>query len=184
MAPPPHFGGRGGSTELGSTFQAEVNCHKSGQVLHFGFKNSVLGPQHTFPLLAVLLESCGIIIFPSTSEKFSSLVSLHAVFAPYKAGKAVALVAYALHWHLGGPRFKSNFPQTGKFYTFPAIFNLMGLSNAHTKCMETLLVFKLVISTLFTPRVMMANTHTHTHKFHGNMGTWVMIVTTVPNLEC
>ena len=35
------------------------------------------------------------------------------------------------------------------FFIFPALFNLMQLSNAHTKCMEILLVFKLVISMLF-----------------------------------
>ena len=67
--PPPRFGGGGGSTDSGSTFRAEVNWHKSGQVLHFGFKNLVLGPQHTFPLVAVLLESCGITIFPPIPEK-------------------------------------------------------------------------------------------------------------------
>ena len=137
-APPPRFGGGGGSTDSGSTFQAEVSWHKSGQVLHFGFKNSVLGPQHTFPLVAVLLKSCAITIFPSTSKKISSSVSLHAVFAPYKAGKAVALVVYALCWHLGGPRFNPSFPWLGKIFTFAAVVNLMQLSNAHTKCMETL----------------------------------------------
>ena len=66
--PPAPFQG-GKSTDSGSTFRAEVSWHKSGQVLHFGFKNSVLGPQHTFPLVAVLLESCAITIFLSISKK-------------------------------------------------------------------------------------------------------------------
>ena len=46
--PPPRFRGKK-STDSGSTFQPEVCWHKSGQVLHFGFKNSVLGPQHRPP---------------------------------------------------------------------------------------------------------------------------------------
>ena len=33
-----------------------VSWHKSGHVLHFGFKNSVLGPQHTLPWVAVLVR--------------------------------------------------------------------------------------------------------------------------------
>ena len=53
--PPPPFRG-GKSTDSGSTLRAEVNWHKSGHVLHFGFKKSVLGPQHTFPLVAVLIR--------------------------------------------------------------------------------------------------------------------------------
>ena len=40
--------------------------------------------------------------------------------------------------HLGGPRFNPSFPWLGTFFTFAAVFNLMQLSNAHTKCMETL----------------------------------------------
>ena len=86
------------STNSGSTIRAEVSWHKSGQVLRFSFQNSVVGPQHTFPLVDVLLESCAITIFPSTSKEICSSVSLHAVFAPYKARKAVALVVYALCW--------------------------------------------------------------------------------------
>ena len=53
-------------------------------------------------------------------------------------------------------------------FHFATAVNLLGLSNTHTKCKETLLVFKCKC----------------THKFHRNMGTWVMIVTKVPHLEC
>ena len=95
----------------------------------------------------------------------------------------VTIVADALCCRLESPRFKSWFICTGNFFILPAV-NLMGLSNAHTKSMETLLVFKLVISTLLTPGVMRAMAHKCTHKFHGNMGTWVMVVTTVSNWEC
>ena len=137
LNPPPPFQGDK-STDSGSTFW--VCWHKSGQVLHFGFKNSVLGPQHTFPLVAVLLESCGITIFPSISEKKCSSVSLRAVFASYAAQKAVALVVYALGLNLGSPRFKPSFSRTGKFFNFATAINLLGLSNTHTKCKETLLV--------------------------------------------
>ena len=64
-------------------------------------------------------------------------------------------MVYARGSHLGNLRFNPGFPQTGKCFTFAAVFKLMGLSNAHTKCKETLLVLKLVISMLFTPRVML-----------------------------
>jgi hypothetical protein len=103
------------------------------------------------------------------------------VFAPYRARKAVALVVYALCWHLRCTKFNPTFPRTGKFSTFPAVFNLVGLSNAHTKCMEALLVFKLVISTLFTPGVMRAkhtNAHTHSTETWGQM---VFFTTTIRN---
>ena len=79
---PTNVSGRGGSAHSGSTFRAEINWHKSGQVLHFCFKNSVPSPQNTFPLVAVLLESCGITTSPSIFEKISPSVSFYAVFAP------------------------------------------------------------------------------------------------------
>ena len=48
-------------------------------------------------------------------------------------------MVYALGLCLGSPSFKPSFPQSGKFFIFATAFNLLGLSNAHTKCKETLL---------------------------------------------
>ena len=67
LQPPPPFSW-GGFTDSGLMLRAEISRHKSGHMMHFGFKISVPGPQHTFPLVGMLLQSCGITISPSIYE--------------------------------------------------------------------------------------------------------------------
>ena len=151
-------------------------------MLHFGFKNSVLGPQHTFHLV-VLLESCGITIFPSISKKKFFIGQLACGLCTINSGESNCSSGICTRLLFRKSRIQALLPTHRKFFHFCYRFQPAG-TNAHTKCKETLLVFQLVISTLFTPRVMRAKACKCTHKFHTNMGTWVMIVTTVPNLEC